>query len=1102
MRCATLLLLFATLSTSAGAEGVVGYYRFPTIRGDVVVFAAEGDLWRVGVGGGTAARLTSHLAEESHPSISPDGSTIAFSASYEGPTEVYTMPLAGGVPQRRTFEGERALVVGWTPEGRLLFKTGRYSTLPDTQLVSLDLAGGTLTRLPLSQASDGCYGSDGKTLFFTRQEFQGSHTKRYEGGTAQNVWKLADGAAEAVPLTADYAGTSKTPMCWQGRVFFASDRDGSMNLWSMDEEGKDLRQLTHHEGWDVASPALDGGRIVYQLGADLGIFDAGSGRDATLDVRLASDFDQLREAWVKKPMDYLSSAALSPKGDRIALTARGQVFVAPAKQGRIVEVHRNPGVRFRKARFLPDGRSLVALSDESGEVELWTLPTNGVGAASQLTRDGDVLRWEAVPSPDGKWIAHHDKNQRLWVYSVEKKTETRIATSDYGDFQDLAWSPDSRWLAYSVPVANGFSRLFVYDGRDGTTTAATTDRYDSGSPAWSPDGEWLYFLSDRNLKSLVPSPWGPRQPDPFLGEPTEIYAVALKKDFRSPFAPVDELHPEKPKEDEKEKTGQKDDKASKDGKSAKEDEKAKAAARPVTIGLPGLAERLVRVPLPGGRYASLATDGKRLYFLSRGLGDDARTSLQALPIDREKAEVETVLEDVRDYELSADGKKLLVRRKDDLYVFDAGDKAPDKLDESKVDLQRWTFSFDPREQWRQMFVEAWRLERDYFYDRGMHGLDWTAVRRKYEPLVERVTSRGELNDLLGQMVSELSALHIFVGGGDQRKGEDDVEVGWLGAELARDEGAGGYRVTRVYRSDPDEPGGLSPLARSEVRVGEGDVIESINGVATLSVADPSLLLRNQAGRQVLLHVKPKEGEARDAIAVPLARRQASDLRYDDWEYSRRQAVEKAGEGRIGYVHLRAMGRDNFTEWARDYYPVFNREGLVIDVRHNRGGNIDSWILGKLLRKAWFYWQPRVGAPYWNMQYAFRGHVVVLVDEHTASDGEAFAEGFRRLGMGRIIGTRTWGGEIWLTASNVLVDHGIATAAEFGVYGPEGSWLIEGHGVDPDIVVDNPPRATFEGEDEQLDAAIHYLKVEIARAPVPVPPAPAYPKKAVPAPPTP
>jgi tricorn protease len=1102
MRRPTLLLLSATLSTFAGAEGVVGYYRFPTIRGDVVVFAAEGDLWRVGVGGGTASRLTSHLAEESHPSISPDGSTIAFSASYEGPTEVYTMPIAGGVPQRRTFEGERALVVGWTPEGRLLFKTGRYSTLPDTQLVSLDLASGTLTRLPLSQASDGCYGSDGKTFFFTRQEFQGSHTKRYEGGTAQNIWKLADGAAEAVPLTADYAGTSKTPMCWQGRVFFASDREGTMNLWSMDEQGKDLRQLTHHEGWDVASPALDGGRIVYQLGADLGIFDAGSGRDATLDVRLASDFDQVREAWVKKPMDYLTSAALSPTGDRIALTARGQVFVAPAKQGRIVEVHRNPGVRFRKARFLPDGGSLVVLSDESGEVELWTLPANGVGTSSQLTRDGDVLRWEAVPSPDGKSIAHHDKNQRLWVYSVEKKTETRIATSDHGDFQDLAWSPDSRWLAYSVPVANTFSQLFVYDAQEGTTTAATTDRYDSGSPAWSPDGEWLYFLSDRNLKSLVRSPWGPRQPDPFLGEPTELYAVALKKDYRSPFAPVDELHPEKPKEDEKEKTGQKDDKASKDGKSAKEDEKAKAATRPVTIDLPGLAERLVRVPLPGGRYASLATDGKRLYFLSRGLGDDAKTSLQALPIEREKAEVKTVLEDVRDYELSADGKKLLVRRKDDLYVFDAGDKAPDKLDESKVDLRRWTFSFDPREQWRQMFVEAWRLERDYFYDRGMHGLDWPAVRRRYEPLVARVTSRGELNDLLGQMVSELSALHIFVGGGDQRKGEDDVEVGWLGAELTRDEGAGGYRVTRVYRSDPDEPGGLSPLARSEVRVEEGDVVESINGVATLSVADPSLLLRNQAGRQVLLHVKPREGEARDAIAVPLTRRQAADLRYDDWEYSRRQAVEKAGEGRIGYVHLRAMGRDNFTEWAKDYYPVFNREGLVIDVRHNRGGNIDSWILGKLLRKAWFYWQPRVGAPYWNMQYAFRGHVVVLVDEHTASDGEAFAEGFRRLGMGKIIGTRTWGGEIWLTSSNVLVDHGIATAAEFGVYGPEGSWLIEGHGVDPDVVVDNPPRATFEGEDEQLDAAIHYLKGEIARAPVPVPPAPAYPKKAVPAPPTP
>lgn len=1100
MRSTTLSVVLALVAAPGWAGGALGYYRFPAIRGNTIVFAAEGDLWRVGVEGGVAARLTSHLAEESRPAISPDGATLAFSAGYEGPTEVYTMPLTGSLPQRRTFEAERALVVGWAPAGELLFTTERYSTLPDAQLVKLDLASGERQRVPLAQASDGCY-TDAGTLFFTRLQFQGSHTRRYKGGTAQNIWKLTDGAAEAVPLTADYAGTSKTPMCWQGRVFFASDRDGSMNLWSMDESGGDLRQLTHHTGFEVAQPAHDAGRIVYQLGADLRIYDASAARDQPLEVRLASDFDQTREAWVKKPIDYLTSMALSPTGDRVALTARGQVFVAPVRQGRLVEVTRKPGVRYREARFLPGGGSLVTLSDESGEVELWTLPANGVGAPAQLTGDAEVLRWEAVPSPDGKWVAHHDKNQRLWLYSTEKKTQTRIASSDYGGFGDLAWSPDSRWLAYATSGANSFTRVFVYDTQQGSTTPASSDRYDSASPAWSPDGEWLYFLSDRNLQSLVPSPWGPRQPDPFLGLPTEIYAVALKKEYRSPFAPADELHPEKPKDDARQ-TGE----AGPAGKPAArkpapeaEKQAGKAAAeeaKPVTIELAGLAARLVKVPAPAGRYRALATDGKRLFFLARELGPERKTALKALPIEREKAELKTVLDDVAGYQLSADGKKLLLRRKDDLYVFEAADKAPEKLDESKIDLGRWTFAFDPREQWRQMFVEAWRLERDYFYDRAMHGLDWPAVRRKYEPLVARVTTRGELNDLLAQMVSELSALHIFVSGGDQRKSEDAIESGSLGADLVRDQAAGGHRVARIYRADPDLPERLSPLARPGVSLVEGDVIEAINGVPTLAVADPALLLRQQAGRQVLLRVRPAAGEPRDAIAVPITPREAASLRYDDWEYSRRLEVEARGKGKIGYVHLRAMGSDNYSEWARDYYPVFDREGLVIDVRHNRGGNIDSWILGKLLRKAWFYWQPRVGAPYWNMQYAFRGHVVVLMDERTASDGEAFAEGFRRLGLGKLIGTRTWGGEIWLTSSNVLVDRGIATAAEFGVYGPEGEWLIEGHGVDPDIVVDNLPRASFDGHDAQLDAAIRYLEEKIAKQPVPLPAAPAYPRKGV------
>ncbi|HEV8579087.1 MAG TPA: S41 family peptidase [Thermoanaerobaculia bacterium] len=1089
-----LFLLFLLLPCAVRAEEALGYYRFPAIHGDTVVFAAEGDLWRVSRQGGVATRLTTHPGEESHPTISPDGRTIAFSAAYEGPTEVYTMSVDGGLPVRRTFEGGGAKVVAWTPGGEILYSTAVYSGLPNEQLMRLAPATGRRGLVPLAQASDGRYTPDGKTLFFTRFAFQGSHTKRYRGGTAQNLWKFGDGDAEASPLTADYPGTSKAPMIWQGRVYFVSDRDGTMNLWSMDEQGKDLRQLTKHSGWDVTSPDLADGRVVYQLGADLRIFDIAANQDSPLPVRLVSDFDQMRETWVKKPMDFLTAADPSPDGERIVLTARGQVFVAPVKRGRIVEVTRRPGVRYREARFLPDGKSVVALSDESGEVELWKFPANGVGQAEQLTTDGKVLRWETVPSPDGRWIAHHDKDQQLWLLDARTRKQTRIATSTNGEFQDLAWSPDSHWLAWSVPGQNSFNRIFLYRVESGATVALTTDRYNSWSPVWSRDGKWLYFLSDRSLKTLVHSPWGPRQPDPFLTATAQIFGVALKKGLRSPFQPPDELHPQK-----KESEESAEDDGGKEGKEKGAKEEEPKTSPKVEIDLEGLAERLVEVPVPAGNYEELAANEDRLFWVSiePGIDEDTATLL-AFPFDADKeTEPATVMEGLDAYRLSADGQKLLAAKEDALYVFAADGEAPEDLEKAKVDLSAWTFPFSPREQWQQMFREAWRLERDYFYDLKMHGVNWPAMLEKYRPLSLRVTSRSELDDLLGQMVSELSALHTFVYGGEHRKGEDEIEVASLGALMVRDEAAGGWRVERLYRSDPDVPSAAGPLTVPGVEMREGDVVESINGVATLSVADPALLLRSQAEKQVLLRVRDaRTKKSRDVVVTPISPQQAADLRYGDWEYTRRLAVEDKGKGEIGYVHLRAMGGDDYTSWARDFYPVYNRPGLIIDVRSNEGGNIESWLLAKLLRKAWFWWQPRIGEPWQNMPYAFRGHLAVLVNESTSSDGEAFAEGARRLGLGKVIGTRTWGGEIWLSSSNILVDKGIATAAEYGVYGPEGIWLIEGHGVDPDVVVDDLPHATFDGQDAQLDAAIRYLQEKIKAEPVPRPKAPPYPNKAL------
>jgi len=1099
------------LASQAAAQGPRGYYRQPALHANTVVFAAEGDLWKAPLSGGVASRLTSHPGDEGTPRISPDGKLVAFTAQYEGPTDVFVMPISGGLPKRLTWDASRAAVVGWKGD-RIIASTTRFATLPSTQLSLINPETGRRELLPLAQASDGVFDDAGKTLFFTRLQLQGSHTKRYKGGTTQNLWKFEEGAAEAVPLTADFAGASAAPMWWKGRLYHTTDRDGTMELWSMLPTGKDLKQHTRHDGaaeagLDVKGPALADGRIVYQLGADLWVYDITQNTQARIDISLDSDFDQTRENWVEKPMDYVSDAHLSPDGDRVVLTARGQVFVAPRTQGRLVEASRLGGVRYRDARFMPDGKSLLTISDESGETEFWTLPPNGVGGSEarvQLSNDGAILRWEGVPSPDGKWIAHHDKNQKLWLLNLESKVQRQLDENRIDNFASLAWSADSTWLAYVTNAENLNRIVKLHNVATGQVVPVTTDRFDTFNVNWSRDGKWLYLLSDRNLHSVVGSPWGAMAPEPFFDKKTKIYLIALKPGHRSPFLPTDELQPKEKKKDKPQKDDKKDDEK-KDGdaaddngsgaKNGPEEDKPKPP-EPVEVIPDGVVSRLVEVPVPAGNYSDISADEKRIFWISRDAAPDSKPNLMVLEITNKDPEAKVLAKDITGYELSADGKAILIKRRDALFIIDASASAPVTLDDKvAVKLSGWTFPITPREEWRQMFTEAWRLERDYFYDQNMHGVDWKAMLNRYMPMVDRVSTRAELSDLIAQMVGELSTLHIFVRGGDLRQSPDQITPACLGAFLERDEAAGGFRIASMYESDPDYPELRSPLAVPGVDVKQGDVIVEINGRPALSVPDPSILLRNQAGKQVLLRIHPSEGEDRNVIVLPISPQADADLRYHHWQFTRRQQVEAVGKGDIGYVHLRAMGNDNFTEFARGFYPVFTRKGLIIDVRNNRGGNIDSWLLSRLLRKAWFFWQPRVGDPYWNMQYAFRGHVAVLCNEQTASDGEAFSEGVKRLKIGTVIGTRTWGGEVWLSSSNFLVDGGIATAAEIGVFGPEGEWLIEGHGVEPDIVVDNLPHATFNGKDAQLEAAIQHLQKRIVEEPVEPPPVPPHPNKA-------
>ncbi|HEY3285957.1 MAG TPA: S41 family peptidase [Gemmatimonadaceae bacterium] len=1092
-RCAFVLAFLsasAALAQSA-PQGALGFYRFPVISGQTIVFAAEGDLWTVPTSGGLAHRLTTHAAEETDPVISLDGKTLAFTARYEGQTALYTMPIAGGSPTRWTYDGDAAVATTWTPSGRLVYRTTQYTGIPKSGMVELDLATNTRALVPLAGATEGTYDASGKTIYFARPGFHNNVTKRYTGGTARQIWKYTAGAAEAVQLTGqDYNGESHSPMWYQGRVYFVTDRDGQMNIWSMKDDGSDRQQVTKHVGWDVRTPKLSAdGKIAYQLQADLWLLDIASGESRLVPITLASDLDQLRERWVRDPMSYLSSAHLSNDGSRVVLTSRGRVFVAPVRGGRFVRASVKDSVRFRDAVFAADGKSVYALSDESGELEWVRLPANGVGNDEPLTKNGNILRFRGVPSPDGKWLAWSDNNRDLWVMNLASREMKKVSENREGT-GDLAWSPDSRWLAYEMSAPNSFQQIKIFGVELGKNIALTSDRTNSSAPAWDPRGEFIYFLSDRNLRTLVGAPWGNRRPEPYFDKEIEIYQVALRAGLRSPFLADDELHKPAPRAARRDTS---DTPPLSDSTAAP---RKSDSAKLVQIDADGLMARIRRLPVPSGNYGWLAATGDALFYTSRGSGADAKTDLMALKIGNEKPDPVVVVDGIRSAELSGNNRSLLVRRENALYVIDARAAKANNLSDNRLDLSSWTFSIDVRDDFRQLFVDAWRMERDWFYDPGMHGVDYQATLKKYGALVPRITTRAELSDLIGWAVGELSALHTSVGGGDLRRGDDNVAVASLGARLFRDPAKDGYRIDYIYRADPDFPSERSPLADPDLNVKAGDVITAVNGIRTLSVTDIGELLRNQVGKQVLL--KLGDGAtARDIVVEPIGNEQT--LRYSDWEYTRRLAAEEKSNGAIGYVHLRAMGNGDMDQFYRQFTPVFNRQGLILDMRQNRGGNIDSWVLEMLSRRAWMYWKNRVGEPYWNMQGAFRGHMVMLVDQETASDGEAVADGFRRLGLGVVIGARTWGGEIWLSGVNTLTDNGVARAPMMGVYGPEGKWLIEQEGVKPDIVVENLPHATFNGQDAQLDAAIEYLKKKIAEDPRPVPAPPAYPKKARPSP---
>ena len=1061
-----------------------GFYRYPSIGGGGVVFASEGDLWKVSVSGGVAQRLTAHEGEEKLPRVSPDGKLIAFTAQYEGNDDVYVMPIGGGEPRRLTFHPAADQAIGWTADGRVLFRSRRDHPHGDFRIWAIPPEGGIPRMIPLEPAAWISFEPGGKRVAVQKIGLEFHNWKRYKGGEAEEIHV---GTLEPLSFTevAKWEGKDAFPM-WapDGRIYFVTDRWGRPNLASMSPDGSDVRRLTRFDDYDVRWPSLGDGKIVYQHKMEIWVYDLASGRNEQLPIQLPSDRLQTRDRFVD-PKGTVRAWALSKEGDRIALEARGDLFVARTrKKGLIRRVTESSLSRTRGPAFSPDGKTVAAWTEVGGEEQLLLHPADASGVARQLGTQ--TSGWHFAPSwsPDGKRLAWGDEKHRLRVSDAMSGSETAVDVAE-GEVSKYVWSPDSRYLAYVAVLTNLFSQVRIWDAESGKVHDATDPMFHSFSPAWDPKGKFLYILSDRFI-----NPYLDRSEARFIvNDATLPYVIALQADVALPFAPRGDTDPARPDE----KKGEKKDK--------KEEKEAEKIA-PIRIDFEGISSRLVQVPVPPGNYDELRAIEGKLHWLrvpNRGMmPPDQEEPEERLPGDLltyeiEKEKLSTVVGGVLAYEVSLNGKVLVTESKEGFVRLEAGATAAPKdeaAQEAKVDLSGWMILIHPRDEWKQMLHEAWRLQRDFFYDTKMHGVDWDAVWKQYGPLEDRISSRDDLADMLGEMFGELSVGHAYQWGGDVRRGKP-VGTGLLAADLDYDAATGFWRILKIYRGDAPDLAWSSPLSRPDLRVKEGEWLVAIDGRPLVKGEDYLRRLSGRAGQEVELSIAaaPKLEGARRVVVktVPNDTR----IRYASWIRETRAAVDRKSGGKIGYLHLYDMGGLGLRQFARDFPPQWDKRGLIVDDRWNHGGFVAPMILAHLDRKVLAVGGTRFGGPLdTTPSRAFHGHLAALINRQGGSDCETLALGFRQFGLGPVIGTRTWGGWVGIRGDKPLRDGGMVTQPEFGGWEPNGrEWVIEGHGVDPDVELDLGPDGLLAASDTQLDAAITMLLEKIAKDPRALPPPP-------------
>jgi tricorn protease len=1076
------------LALVATAQAQTRLLRFPDIHGDHVVFCYGGDLWSAPATGGTAVRLTAHTGIEQFPKFSPDGKWIAFTGQYDGDEQVYVIPAEGGVPRQLTFYPARGpnpprggwdnQVMGWTRDGKSVL----FNTLRDAggaarrNLYTVPVEGGHETPLPMYTAGAGDFSPDGKRIAYSPLYRDFRTWKRYQGGWAQDLW-ICDLKTLASENITNNPRTDRDPMWIGDQIYFSSDRDGTLNLYRYGVTTKKTEQVTHSTQWDLRWPSTDhGSRIVYEMAGELHVLDITSAKDTKLSIMVPNDGVAMRPSHLAVDK-FIENFALSPKGERALFVARGDVFTAPIENGPTRNLTNSSTAHDRAARWSPDGRKIALISDRTGEEQLWLVNQDGSGTPQQLTTDMNVMLYAPEWSPDGKRLAFSDMNGNLYVLGVADKKLQKIARETRGQVNDYAWSPGGSYLAFSLSHPSGFSTIRVWGAADGAVHQVTSEMFDSGEPTWDPEGNYLYFFSDREYAPQVSR----KEPNFASSRNTGIFALALRKDVKSPFPPrSDEVTIDGEKKDEgggDKPAGESEDKPGAKAKAGatKTDaaKAARAASKPLVIDFDGIEGRVTRVPVTAEDYRGLSANKGNLLYVRAAAGFNGRDSYArpALVLYSIKDREESVIaEGVGGYTLSGDGSKVLVLTTGPAGHYDLYDAKPKVKDKKTVSTKDLYVDRVPAQEWNEIFEEAWRRYRDWFYVKNMNGYDWQAIHDQYKSLVPFVAHRWDLTYILNEMVAELNNSHLYIEGGDFET-PPRPQVGLAGARFEVDESSGRYRIAKIYRGQNEEEKYRSPLTEVSVDARVGDYVLAIDGQELKGSDNIYERLRNKKDPVTLtLNTRPALDGARKTTYTPIF--SEASLIYLDWVLGNYDRVSKMTDGRVGYMHLPDMGGPGMYEFIKWFYPQIRKEGMVVDVRSNGGGNISQQLIERLHRTIlgtnWSKWRDDPGT---YPGVVFTGPMVCLINETSASDGDIFPYMFRQTGIGPLIGKRTWGGVVGISGRGPLLDGGQAFVPQSGLASSDGKWVIEGHGVDPDIEVDNDPASVAAGHDPQLERGV-------------------------------